>query len=87
MHLAHGCRLRPGTGAFCYAAPYGQRRQTGGGNHQEAIMIYAYAKALTMAFPQEGQTVQPAKLREAKSFSEVVGPRSRDLQLFHAWRP
>lgn len=50
-------------------------------------MIYAYAKAITMAFPQEGQTVQPAKLRDSKRFIDLVSERTRDMQLFHAWRP
>jgi hypothetical protein len=55
--------------------------------HMEAVMIYAYAKAITMAFPQEGQTVQPTKLRDAKRFIDLVNERGRDAQLFHAWRP
>ena len=50
-------------------------------------MIYAYAKALTMAFPQEGLTVQPTKLSDAKRFADLVGERDRDMRLFHAWRP
>jgi len=50
-------------------------------------MIYAYAKAITMAFPQEGQTVQPTKLREAARFVDLISERGRDMQLFHAWRP
>lgn len=50
-------------------------------------MIYAYAKAVTMAFPQEGQTVQPTRLREVRRFTDLVSERSRDMQLFHAWRP
>ncbi len=48
-------------------------------------MIYAYAKAATMAFPQDGQTVQPTKLRETRSLAELFS--GRNTQLFHAWRP
>ncbi|MBB4630909.1 hypothetical protein [Sphingosinicella soli] len=50
-------------------------------------MIYAYAKAATMAFPQDGQTVQPTKLREARRLADLFSERGRDMQLFHAWRP
>jgi hypothetical protein len=40
-----------------------------------------------MAFPQDGQTVQPTKLREARSLAGLFSERGRDMQLFHAWRP
>lgn len=50
-------------------------------------MFHAYAKAVTMAMPQNSQTVQPTKLREASRFIDLVSERSRDMQLFHAWRP
>lgn len=50
-------------------------------------MIYAYAKAATIAFPQEGKTVQPTKLRQFERFSELISEATRDAPLFHAWRP
>ena len=50
-------------------------------------MIYAYAKATTMVFPQDGQTVQPTKLRDSRPMIDLFNDRSRDMQLFHAWRP
>ncbi len=37
--------------------------------------------------PFETQNVQPAKLREARRFAELIAPRGQSAALFHAWRP